>query len=443
MTPVMQQSRPRRTSTVQAPEGLPRLLAGWSEEHRPAAYADHVARYGERPSASGSRAERLIEELEAAALCGRGGAGFPTHRKLRAVRGGQRRPIVVVNGMEGEPASAKDRLLLSVAPHLVLDGAVLAAAAVGADTVHVCVPRGPHSPLEAVERALDERTLVTRDRVTIQAWGLPPRYVAGEETSVISWLNGGPARPTITPPRPFERGVRGRPTLVQNVETLAHIALIARFGAGWFRQEGTPQEPGSLLLSISRPDASLAIHETAVGTTIGRIAAACRLEQPPQAVLVGGYFGTWLPWEEAATLPLTHGHLRAAGGALGAGILAFLPSGACGLCETARVARYLAAESARQCGPCMNGLPAVARDLLMLCHGADPTARERAVRRMRQIEGRGVCRHPDGTIRLVRSALHVFAEHVAWHERHGNCSGMHRAPLLPIATPADDSETWR
>jgi NADH:ubiquinone oxidoreductase subunit F (NADH-binding) len=142
-------------------------------------------------------------------------------------------------------------------------------------------------------------------------------------------------------------------------------------------------------------------------------------------------------------MPLTQGDLRAAGGALGAGILAVLPPEACGLCETARVARYLAGQSARQCGPCEHGLPAVARDLALLCHGRDPSARARALERMRVIQGRGACRHPDGAIRLVRSALDVFAEHVGWHERHGPCAGMYRTPLLPAGTRADEDEGWR
>ena len=133
-----------RSPSIHAPNALPRLLAGWYAERRPATLRDHLDRYGRLP---GKRHEQLIDVVEASGLTGRGGAGFPTHRKLQAVRQATRRPLVVANGVEGEPASVKDRLLLSVAPHLVLDGAVLAAAMVGADGVHVCVARGPHSPL--------------------------------------------------------------------------------------------------------------------------------------------------------------------------------------------------------------------------------------------------------------------------------------------------------
>ncbi len=442
MTGIVKRARPpSRSAPVDAPTGLPRLLAGWHEEHRPASLADHLRRYGPRPAASGGLGEALIGEVEAAGLSGRGGAGFPTHVKLRAVRSAGRRAVVVVNGMEGEPASAKDRFLLSVAPHLVLDGAVLAAAAVGADEVHVCTPRGGRSSLPALGRALAERAHGV-DRVRISLWELPPRYVTGEETAVVNWLNGGPAKPTTTPPRPFERGVRGRPTLVQNVETLAHLALIARFGAAWFRRAGSADHPGSLLLSVSGAGPTPVVLEVAGATTIGRIVARCHVHEAPQALLVGGYFGSWLPWSVAATLPITHADVRGAGGALGAGILGLLPADACGLRETARLARYLAGQSARQCGPCELGLPDVADDLALICDGRDPDARARAQRRMSQIDGRGACRHPDGAVRLVRSALAVFADDVERHERCGDCRGGGAAPLLPTPVRSAD-EGWR
>lgn len=183
--------------------------------------------------------------------------------------------------------------------------------------------------------------------------------------------------------------------------------------------------------------------EAPQGTTIGRIVAAFGPEAAPQAVLVGGYFGAWLPWHKATTLPLTQAAVRAAGGALGAGILATLPPHACGLCETTRIAAYLARQSARQCGPCQHGLPAIARDLAEVCRGSDQAARGRAIRRMEQIDGRGACRHPDGAVRLIRSALDTFSEHVEWHERHGACAAMHRTPLFPGPTRAHAEEPWR
>ncbi len=204
---------------------------------------DHLDYYGDPRTAA--YAAPLWPTVERSGLVGRGGAGFPTARKLEAVRRGRGRAIVVVNGMEGEPASAKDRYLLSVVPHLVLDGAVLAAAEVGADAVKLAVRRDRVDAVHSLTRAVSERHQFGLDRIELSIHQGPPRYVGGEETAVVHWLNGGPIRPQSVPPRPFERGVAGRPTLVLNVETLAHIALIARYGDAWFRAFGPSHAPGN------------------------------------------------------------------------------------------------------------------------------------------------------------------------------------------------------
>jgi NADH:ubiquinone oxidoreductase subunit F (NADH-binding) len=194
----------------------------------------------------------LIEAVECAGLTGRGGAGFPTGRKLRAVasapvRGGS---VVVANGMESEPLSAKDQTLLARAPHLVIDGIALAAVAVGAREAHLCLARPRHEQIRSLRQAVNARARRGLDPVPIHVHDLPHTYVSGEETALINWLNGRDARPASTPPRPFEKGVGKRPTLVDNVETLAHLALIARHGPAWFRELGTPDAPGTLLTTL-------------------------------------------------------------------------------------------------------------------------------------------------------------------------------------------------
>ena len=174
---------------------------------------------------------------------------------------------------------------------------------------------------------------------------------------MVNRLGGGPALPTFQPPRVSERGLGGAPTLVQNVETLAHLALIARYGPRWFRAVGTAAEPGTMLTTIYRPDAKPHIREAAIGTPLRTLLGA---EANVQAWLVGGYHGTWLPLPDAAGITLDNASLRRFGAAAGAGVLAALPSDRCGLTEAARVTGYLAAESAGQCGPCLNGLPRIA-----------------------------------------------------------------------------------
>ncbi|MEU9388770.1 NADH-ubiquinone oxidoreductase-F iron-sulfur binding region domain-containing protein [Streptomyces sp. NPDC048324] len=423
-----------------------RLLSAWYATGRPADLTDHLRRYGSPPvtAARGNhRSAPLIRALEAAGLTGRGGAGFPTAQKLHAVAAGRGRPVVVVNAMESEPASHKDQFLLAVAPHLVLDGAVLAAEAVGADTVHLCVPRGRSAQYWQLRRAVDERRAACLDEVDLRPHALPHAYVSSESTSLVRWLNGGEARPLSAPPRSHERGVGRRPTLVHNAETLAHLALVARHGPGWFRQAGTPDEPGTTLVTVSGAVASPGVLEVALGTPLATVLdRAGGAVEPLRAVLLGGFAGTWLPAEHLGT-PLTRSDLARLGAAPGAGVLVALPRSACGLTETARVLAYLAAHSAGQCGPCRFGLPAVADDFAALAAGqADAFLLSRLRRRTGLLPDRGACRHPDGAARLAASALECFADDVEHHLTHGTCAAARRPPRLsvPAATPP---ETWR
>jgi NADH:ubiquinone oxidoreductase subunit F (NADH-binding) len=375
-----------------------RLLAEWREHRRAADLAVHHARYGPLP-----RVRDLVAAVERAGLRGRGGAGFPTAQKLRAVAAGRGRAVVVVNACESEPGSDKDRTLLRLAPHLVLDGAVLAAHAVGGAEIIVCLRAG--DPLAgAVTSALAERGEAAR----IQE--VPHRYVASEESALVNLINTGDARPTTRPPRPDERGVGGRPTLVSNAETLAHLALIARFGPDWFRAMGTAESPGTTLVTLSGAVRDAGVYEVALGTPVGQVLSLAT-PAPASAVLIGGIGGTWLPLP--AGVPLAHRELAEAGATLGVGALHVLPAAACGLAETARIVGYLAGESASQCGPCMFGLPALAEDLTRLTQGRCDDARLR--RHLDVIAGRGACRHPDGAVRLARSALRTFAPDVRAH----------------------------
>ena len=399
----------------------------------------HVARHGRLPALRGESAA-LISAVEASGLRGRGGAGFPTHIKLRAVAAG-RSPVVVANGVEGEPASHKDSLLMRVNPHLVLDGAVAAAAAVGARDIMVAVGRGATSAHASLARAIAERTAAgAGERIEILT--VPDRFVAGEETALVQWLNGGPAKPTFVPPRPSERGVRGRPTLVQNVETLAGIALIARNGADWFRELGSEREPGSMLVTLGGAVGRPGITELESGSPLrGALERCDGFDTEAGALLVGGYFGTWVPFAAALDAPLSDAGLRPLGAALGARSIALLPHSSCGVNETARLVAYLAGESAGQCGPCLFGLRATADALASIaaCDAGCARALERLRRLAPQVAGRGACAHPDGATRLVASALAVFADEIR-HHLAGHCTARSSAPVLPI--PPAGTE-WR
>jgi NADH:ubiquinone oxidoreductase subunit F (NADH-binding) len=379
---------------------------------------------------SAAAREQLLAEIESSGLTGRGGAGFPTATKLRAVARG-RVPVVVANGTEGEPASSKDKALLAADPQLVIDGAVTAARLVGAEEVFLAAGRADGHGLAALERAVAERR--GRDgSIALRAVAAPDRFVAGEESALVNFLNGGPAKPTVD--RPFERGMHGRPTLVQNVETLANVALIARHGADWFRRLGTAQEPGSALVTVLGAVRVPGVGEIELGTTLREVLTGFGgMTAMPQAFLVGGYFGTWVAARDAVDLPFTNESLRPLGASLGARTLIVLPQGTCGLAETARVVRYLARESAGQCGSCFFGLPAIATAFETLASGGTdvPQALERLARLVPQVEGRGACAHPTGATQLVASALRVFAQEIDRH-RADRCCGPHHPPVLPV-----------
>ncbi len=413
----------------QAAAGLPRLLPRAPEDLQA-----HLSRYGTVPYRRQPGA--LLAGVEASGLTGRGGAAFPVHRKLAAVaRARSTRKVVVANGAESEPASRKDELLLRIAPHLVLDGLQLAAEAAGATEAHLYLHAAPGPQ---ILRALAERSSRRLDPLPVTITQAPPRFLAGQETALVNRLGGGPALPTFQPPRVSERGLGGAPTLVQNVETLAHLALIARYGPRWFRAVGTADEPGSMLVTVYRPDRKTAIHEVPTGVPLGAL-----LPVEAGAWLVGGYHGAWLPLPDAGEATLDRDSLRRFGAAPGAGVLAALPSDRCGLAETARIVGYLAAESAGQCGPCLNGLPRIAAALAELA-GAGHRQQTRAdlERWSRLVIGRGACSHPDGTVRFVRSALRVFAPEIDRHGR-GQCSAANKAPFLPLPDRAPiREEDW-
>lgn len=387
----------------------------------PVSLAEHQAVHGAMPFDDPAD---LLAEVAASGLTGRGGAGFPVHRKMAGVLAGPGPRVVVANAAEGEPASAKDKTLLARNPHLTLDGLQLAAHVVGASSAYIYVH---HSAAlrSAVARAVEERRRAGLDRVPVEIAVAPPLFVAGEESAVVSKLSGGPARPRPKPPRVFESGVYGRPTLVQNAETLAHVALVARYGAAEFRRVGAEDQPGTMLFTVTGAVHHPGVVEAPVGTSFDAVlAAAGGLAQHAGAVLFGGYHGAWHPWPAARELVLSNAALRPHGLSVGAGVLVVLPAGTCGIRESVRILDYLARESAGQCGPCVFGLPALATTFREVAGGRSGRRHQRRLHQLASaLEQRGGCHHPDGTVRFVRSAINVFGDELAAHAR-GFCTAL-------------------
>jgi NADH:ubiquinone oxidoreductase subunit F (NADH-binding) len=392
----------------------PRLLAGPDPRLGAEPYEAHLRRLGPLPAPAG-----LIETLERSRLGGRGGAGFPVGTKWRSIAG---RPagasaVVIANGCEGEPLSRKDRFLMTSRPHLVLDGAFLAQRALGAEQVLLLVAGDLGDAHAAMAVALAERP--EEERRSARLITAPARYVSGESSAAVNLANTGISVPTNVPPHPRERGVGGAPTLVQNVESLAHVALIARRGDAWFRSAGRGSATGTFLATV-HAGATPVVRELDAGCSLGEaLEATGGSLVETRAVLLGGYFGSWLPSAEAWGLPLDQQALKGLGLSLGSGVVAALHMAGCVVCETAAVMRYLAGESSAQCGPCFFGLRAIA-DACERIQDGRPQAGEldRLRRWVGELPGRGACHHPDGATGFLRSALTRFGADFESHRSH-------------------------
>jgi NADH:ubiquinone oxidoreductase subunit F (NADH-binding) len=406
--------------------GHPSDLRGHLEAHGPL----HVAL-----GRNATWQESLAASLEVSGLTGRGGGAFPTSIKLRLANSAGVGGTIVVNAMEGEPASYKDTLLMSRAPHLVLDGAQYLAAMCRANRIVVCIPAGRDAVAATLRHAMAERTRHHYATVKEEIARPPDRFVAGEESALVNWVESARSLPVFRPDKDMPLRIGKRPVLVHNTETLAHAALIARHGPAPFRARGLTEEPGTCLVTVSGDVAHPGVVEVDRGTPLWDIAMRSQPAAPAQALLVGGYGGTWVGPEHFATRYASIS-LRMIGAAAGVGVIVVLGSESCGLAESARIARYLANQSAGQCGPCVYGLPAIADDLALLSRGqGDPGLMVRLLRRLSEVNGRGACRHPDGAVSLVRSALAVFASDISAHGRGFPCPYWRKRTTLRFPSP--------
>lgn len=419
-----------------AQAGLPRLLAG-IPKRGPMSLGEHQRVHGPPPFSHRREhgARELIERIDRAGLCGRGGGAFPMAAKMRAVADSPGQPIVVINAVEGEPASLKDRTLMQTLPHLVLDGGVLAAHALGAQEVILCVSDYAGAALQSSSTAITERRRHRGDP-RLNLVSVPDTYISGQESALVNHLSGGPATPTFTPPMVFRRGVRRRPTLVNNAETLAHLALIARHGPDWFRALGTAIQPGSTLVTLAGSVRHPGVYEIEYGASLSSlIEAAAGLTGQPRAILIGGYAGSWIDARSLERIELCDERLASFGASLGAGVVLVLGEQACAVAETVRVARWLSSQSSGQCGPCVHGLRALCAQIEQLALGrSDSQAHNQVARLAALVTGRGACRHPDGAVRFIASSLKVFAQEFESHARRGPCRACHEPRRLPLPT---------
>ncbi|WP_123024626.1 NADH-ubiquinone oxidoreductase-F iron-sulfur binding region domain-containing protein [Mycolicibacterium stellerae] len=393
------------------PSCLPRLLRSSTGTED---YADYTGTGGYQRL---DGPDALLDQVDLSGLLGRGGAAFPMATKLRTVGDAGRRgseTVVVANGEEGEPASVKDRWLLRNRPHLVLDGLRLAAEMVGARRAYVYVSDA-HAAT-AVESALGEVPAEVFGETTVDVVAVQPGYVAGEETAAVRVINGGPAKPTDKPPRPFEEGVGGVPTLVSNVETLANLPYIHAHGAQAFRSAGTPMSPGTFLATVTGAGRPAALYEIPHGAPFSELLKLHGLAADTvKGVLMGGYFAG-LVNSEILDVTLDHESIRRLGSGLGCGAISILTTQDCPVAVAASVLEYFDRENAGQCGSCFNGTAAMAAAAGAL---RDGTATDEDLGRLQRwsvvLRGRGACATLDGATFIAASLLHQFPQAVARH----------------------------
>jgi NADH:ubiquinone oxidoreductase subunit F (NADH-binding) len=325
------------------------------------------------------------------------------------VRAAQGDAVVIGNGAEGEPDSRKDLALLEFRPHLVLDGLACTAEALGAREVIVWLHRDADVARVAVTHALAERRAAGLREPKVRVELGPSGYLSGESSAVVRALSGGPARPTFRPLPFAPQRLGGRPALVNNVDTLARVGLLVRGAA-----------TDTVLVTVTIGDARIVVEagsSTLVHDLLARIGGV-----DSGAVLLGGYGGVWAGWDQLSGVRVSEADLRRRGLSLGAGVLSVLPADRCGLARTAELADYLAQQSAGQCGPCLFGLRSVADAVAALTRGGRRSRSQvrELGRYLAEVRGRGACGHPDGAVRMVSSALTVFADDVNAHLR-GRC----------------------
>ncbi len=361
-------------------------------------------------------ADGLLSQIDLSGILGRGGAAFPLAVKLKTVRDNGRTAggaVVVANGEEGEPASIKDRWLLRNRPHLVLDGLRLAARLVSAASAHVYV--SDHAAAEAMRTALAEIDADVLDGLSITVVTVDPGYVAGEETAAVRVLNGGPAKPTDKPPRPFEEGVGRLPTMVSNVETLALIPFIHRHGAEVFRAEGTSTSPGTFLATITGAGRPPALYELPHGLAFGELLEFHGVAtNQVHGALMGGYFAGLLNIN-VLDITLDHESVRRLDSGLGCGAITILTED-CPVAVAASVMAYFDRENAGQCGSCFNGTAAMSAVTEALRDGVATTEDLARLERWSVVlRGRGACATLDAATNVAASLLSAFPQVVDRH----------------------------
>lgn len=385
-------------------------------------FANHSKLNIQTTFGSAVQADEFVSIVDTSGLTGHGGAHFPVARKLRSAMQSQAGGTVVANAAEGEPGSAKDAALWQFRPHLVIDGMLIAAQLINASRLVVWIHNDERASHRSIVDALKEREAAGL-AVQIEILTMPPRYISGENSSVIAGVRGEKIAPRFRLDKARPWGPANPAILSHNSETLARLAMVRKYGVEAAKYH--------LLTSIGMDRRT--VIEASSSDTYAHLLTQIEGNPP---TLFGGYGATWMPWDSVKNLQCDPATLRATGLSFGAGIIGVLPQESCPIIETGRVLTWMAGQSARQCGPCFQGLADIAQRWNALSRKSiSPDEYHTMQMRIGLIPGRGGCAHPDGTIRLARSALTLFGDEVENH-LNGHCSFDHSLDFLPIPAEA-------
>jgi NADH:ubiquinone oxidoreductase subunit F (NADH-binding) len=382
-----------------------------------------------------STPEEVIKIVSEAGLRGRGGAGFPTGKKWAFTRECSEQPhYLVLNGGEDEPGSKKDRMLMEFLPHLVIEGVILSAYAIGASEAYLYINANYAEATKSITDALTEakntgywgqNILGSKFNLDIKLVPAPHNYVAGEDTAAIEVIEGKKAWPRQKPPFPVTVGLFGKPTAVNNVETLANVAPIILHDADWYRKFGTPDSPGTMIFSLNDDVNRPGIYELPFGIPLRYLIEECgggiKGGKKIKAIMPAAPSSAFLPLDKIDT-PLDHNSMRDAGSGLGCGVVRLIGEGTCIVEEVLKISEFFTVESCGQCPACRmetNTLTALLKKVQQGQGGAPIL--EQFSKVLAFNKGKGFCNLIAMPGPPIESALKLFPADFEAHLASGKC----------------------
>ncbi|MFO8024091.1 NADH-quinone oxidoreductase subunit NuoF [Thiohalophilus sp.] len=379
--------------------------------------------------------EQIIEELKTSSLRGRGGAGFPTGLKWSFMpRNAPGQKYIVCNSDEGEPGTCKDRDILRYNPHQLIEGMIIAGYTIGASAGYNYIRGEFWEPYERVEAALEEARAAGLLGKNILGSGFDfelhnhlgaGAYICGEETALLESLEGKKGQPRFKPPFPAGYGLYGKPTTINNTETLASVPVILQHGGQWFLELGKPNNGGTKLFSVSGHVNKPGNFEVPLGTPFAELlelAGGMRDGRKLKAVIPGGSSVPVLPAEVIMDTDMDYDSLAKAGSMLGAGSVIVMDDTTCMVDALARLSHFYFEESCGQCTPCREGTGWLSRVIHRIEHGqGKPEDMNLLDDVASRIAGRTICALGDAAAMPVQSFLKHYREEFQYHIDHGKC----------------------